>query len=279
MPNVSVIVPVYNVEKYLRQCLDSVVNQTLKDIEIICVNDGSTDKSAEILEEYADRVTIVNQKNAGLSGARNTGIKHATGEYIGFVDSDDFVAPDFFEKLYAAAAKYNADIALTNICRPSGRAVKLKSLKEEKLFTEMQDRINAASIPTSNYVWNRIYRKEILQHEFVLGRYFEDMEWSIKTIYAAKSLVTVPGTAYYYRKNPASIIRGWETCDKKRDDFELSENEMYDFAGKYGINLGPKRIPRTRVRVFGFTFIDIYNRKYKSVYKLFGVIPFLAIER
>ena len=92
MPKVSVIIPVYNVEKYLKQCLDSVVNQTLKDIEIICVNDGSTDNSLEILEEYAqkdNRIIIISQENQGQSVARNIALEKATGEYVGFVDSDD----------------------------------------------------------------------------------------------------------------------------------------------------------------------------------------------
>ena len=94
MAKVSIIVPVYNVEKYLRKCLDSLINQTLKDIEIICINDGSTDKSLEILEEYKNRdsrIILLNQENSGQSIARNNGIKKATGEYIGFVDPDDWV--------------------------------------------------------------------------------------------------------------------------------------------------------------------------------------------
>ena len=101
---VSVIVPVYNCEKYLKKCLDSLVNQTLKDIEIICVNDGSTDNSGRILEEYTDsRIKIITKENGGLSSARNAGIAVAKGEYLGFVDSDDWVDLDFYEKLYNTA--------------------------------------------------------------------------------------------------------------------------------------------------------------------------------
>ena len=115
MPKVSVIIPVYNTEKYLRQCLDSVINQTLTDIEIICVNDGSTDNSINILNEYAkndSRIIVLSQKNSGAAIARNNGINNAIGEYLYFIDSDDYVDTTFLEKMYSQSLKYNADICL-----------------------------------------------------------------------------------------------------------------------------------------------------------------------
>jgi glycosyltransferase involved in cell wall biosynthesis len=119
MPKVSVIIPVYNTAPYLRRCLDSVISQTLRDIEIICVNDGSTDESGEILREYAaidNRIMIIDFKeNRGVSVARNVGIEAVRGEYIGFVDSDDWVDLDFYEKLYAKAIGNEADIAKGNM--------------------------------------------------------------------------------------------------------------------------------------------------------------------
>lgn len=115
MIKVSIIVPIYNVEKYLKRCLDSLVNQTLNDIEIICINDGSTDGSLEILNEYGrrdDRIVIINQENSGLSATRNKGIDIAKGQFIGFVDSDDWVSKDYFEKLYNSAIQNEAEIAV-----------------------------------------------------------------------------------------------------------------------------------------------------------------------
>ena len=94
MPKISVIVPIFNVEKYLKECLESIINQTFKDIEIICINDGSTDNSLDILNQYAEkdnRIKVITQSNQGLSAARNTGIKYANGEYISFIDSDDYI--------------------------------------------------------------------------------------------------------------------------------------------------------------------------------------------
>ena len=114
-PMISILVPVYNVSKYLRQCLDSLVNQTIKDIEIICVDDGSTDSSHEILEEYAaadSRIVIVTKANGGLPSARNAGLDVAKGKYVGFVDGDDYVDTDMYRKMYNAAVANDADIVV-----------------------------------------------------------------------------------------------------------------------------------------------------------------------
>ena len=117
MIKVSVIVPVYNVDLYLVECLDSIINQTLKEIEIICVDDCSTDNSYMILEEYSkkdSRIKLIKHKeNRGLGPARNTGIENATGEYISFIDSDDYVSLDFLENLYSTAKKFDLDISIT----------------------------------------------------------------------------------------------------------------------------------------------------------------------
>lgn len=120
MVDVSIIVPVYNTEEYLQKCLDSLTNQTLKNIEIICVNDGSTDNSLKILQDNAikdDRIKIINQENKKQGAARNAGMQVATGEYIGFVDSDDYVDLHYFERLYRVARNYNSDIALLKLRR------------------------------------------------------------------------------------------------------------------------------------------------------------------
>ena len=124
MVKVSVIIPVYNVEPYLKQCMDSVVGQTLKDIEIICVDDGSTDNSLDILREYAaedSRIQIIEQKNAGAGAARNNGMRYATGKYLSFLDSDDFFEPRMLEKAYDLAEKDQADFVAYKIRSVSHR--------------------------------------------------------------------------------------------------------------------------------------------------------------
>ena len=172
MPKVSVVVPMYNVEKTLKACIESIQNQTLKDIEIICVNDGSKDTTLDIINEIAkndSRITVISQENQGLGGARNTGINAVKGEYIGFVDSDDTVDPTMFEKLYNAALKNDCDVAFC-----STRAVDIygndhtndyyldtiiEHLAEKKIY---YDDLKPYFVYLATAVWNRIYRTEFL---------------------------------------------------------------------------------------------------------------------
>jgi glycosyltransferase involved in cell wall biosynthesis len=281
MPKVSVIVPVYNVEKYLTECLDSIIGQSLREIEIICINDGSTDRCGWILEQYAradHRIRVVTQPNRGLSNARNTGIALAGGEYVGFVDSDDMILPDFYEKLYRAARQHDADIAVASIRRFFSGRFKLK-YREEKRFTDLQARIDAADVPRSNYVWNKIYRRSTLNHPFPENRYYEDIQWTIRIVHAARSLVTVPGTAYLYRKLPWSIMQS--KSEPKMDDCRKSWKELLDFAQEHRIRFKERHYMqrKTRLSLFGFTLLKGYHWSYKSYYKLFGFIPFIKMER
>ena len=113
MPKISILIPIYNVEKYLKECLDSVINQTLKDIEIICINDGSTDSCAEILKAYSlkdNRIKVINKENSGYGASMNMGLEEATGDYIGIVESDDFIKEEMFANLYKIATKDDAEI-------------------------------------------------------------------------------------------------------------------------------------------------------------------------
>ena len=156
MPKVSVIIPVYNVEAYLRQCLDSVVNQTLKDIEIICVDDGSTDGSAAILKEYAtkdERIKILTQSNSGAGAARNAGIARATGEWITFSDADDWIEPDAIEKMVAAAQREDADCVCCGMLRDwrNGTSV-------FRPFDEM------GPSDTYNAVVNKLFKRNLLEN-------------------------------------------------------------------------------------------------------------------
>ena len=123
MPKVSILIPIYNVEKYLRQCLESVVNQTLEDIEIICINDGSTDSSPEIIREFASRdsrIKVIDKQNTGYGHSMNQGLKAATGEYIGIVESDDFVELNMFESLYITAKNNGAEVVKSEYVKQMG---------------------------------------------------------------------------------------------------------------------------------------------------------------
>jgi glycosyltransferase involved in cell wall biosynthesis len=281
MTKVSIIVPVYNVAKYLPDCLESILAQTLKEIEIICINDGSTDNCGTILDDYArrdSRITVINQANKGLSNARNNGIARAQGEFVGMVDSDDCIAPDFYEKLYLAAIKHDADIAATNIRRFLFGRYKLR-YRDEKAYNDDQGKVEAAHIPRSNYVWNKIYRRSILNFPFTEDLYFEDINWSIRIVCGANRLVTVPDTAYYYRKRRMSIMQS--RTERKTEDFRLAWSELMAFARARRIRFKERYYmkQKTQVTLFGITLLKGYHWTYRSRYKLFGFIPFMTVER
>lgn len=158
MVKVSVIVPVYNVEQHIRKCLDSLVNQTLKDIEIIVVDDGSTDSSASIIKEYEEKYNILKyykKENGGLSDARNYGLQYATGKYIAFLDSDDYADVNLYKKMYEKAKKDDSDLVECNFYWVYNKKNK-KDIGEK--YSGKKQMLEKARV----VAWNKLYRKEIL---------------------------------------------------------------------------------------------------------------------
>ena len=213
MAKVSVIVPVYNTEKYLPQCLDSVINQSLQDIEIICVNDGSTDHSLEILQQYElsdKRVIVYSQPNSYAGIARNTGMKHANGEYLFFLDSDDYIAPDALEKMYCQAETDLADICVCggkNFFEDTGKEMLFDGLLDMKLVPSMipfsletwpQYILNFTNVG----VWNKLYRREfIIQKDlhFTNLKRGEDIGFVIPALCLADRISVVNDFLVVYR--------------------------------------------------------------------------------
>lgn len=201
---ISVIVPVYKAEKFLKRCLDSLVNQTLTEIEIICVNDSSPDGSLSILEEYAKidkRFKIITQPNGGAASARNTGIREAKGEYVGFVDSDDYVDENFFEVLYLEAKRTDADIV-----RAAYKNWFNSSHWEYGDLTELFAERHNKGLPLSVHdhsvvIWNAIYRKDYFEEKNVFS-FFEDLKasedipFSYMVMFTSRK--TVPAVGGYY---------------------------------------------------------------------------------
>ncbi len=213
MIKVSVIIPVFNTEKYINKCLSSLVNQTLDDIEIICVNDGSTDNSLEIIEKIANndaRIKIINQEHKKQGAARNAGLRIAEGEYIGFVDSDDWIDLNYYEMLYDTAKKYDADIALaTNVRIGNGKTKKRLEITEEKTAVTLQEKIDIGNQVKNPCPTNKIYRHSMLKENNIIwqeGVYCEDKLFTIQAIYYANKIVTVPDVNYYYFRNPNSTV-------------------------------------------------------------------------
>lgn len=278
MTKISLVVPVYNTEKYLRKCLDSLLNQTFHDIEIICINDGSTDNSAKILEEYP-HIKVITQENRGLSEARNTGIKAASGDYIGFVDSDDWVDLDFFEKLYNSITKYDADIACATIKRRKNK-YRVK-YEEEVVYTDLEEKIRICGLPKSSYVWNKLYKASIVkQNLFTPGVYFEDMIWTPNVIKQSEKLVTVPNTIYYYRANSNSIVKKCPS-KKKQCDFYNAKKYVVRFFDENHIKLSENEryITKSKYYFCNILMLKIKEYRYNTEYYLFGFIPMFKITK
>lgn len=284
---VSVIVPVYNVEKYLKRCLDNLINQTLSDIEIICVNDGSTDNSLEILENYSkqdERIKIINQQNGGLSVARNTGMEVAVGEYIGFVDSDDWVDVDFYEKLYNAAKNNDCDIAVADFLRKHPKKDKKRlHIKEEKVYSTPEDKYMICRTFREGCVWNKIYRKSLLDKinlKFVPGMYYEDRDFTARSLFYSDKLVTVPNTYYNYFVNPVSIVQTTMN-EKKIEHYHLVRKQTVEFIIKNNIDVpdGLYKYERDRFYLFGKLLYSIKESTKSDVIYLFGKIKLFKIRK
>ncbi|MBR1735149.1 MAG: glycosyltransferase [Alphaproteobacteria bacterium] len=279
---ISVIVPIYNVEKYIRRCLDSIINQTFHELEIICVNDGSTDKSEEILIEYKkkdSRIKIINQENSGLSAARNSGLKIAQGEYVGFVDSDDWIDLDFFEKLYSAAKTCDADAACAEIKRTHASGKIITKLKFEKLqvLTSVYEKYSYNKIPKMCYVWNKIYKKSELDRQnlsFKEGVMFEDIYFTPKFLYFSKKIVIVPDVYYNYWANNKSISR--DMRDKNQIDLISARKSLIKFSREHHIIFDEKFYikNKTTYKIFGITILRIHEWETIRKYYLFGLVPF-----
>jgi glycosyltransferase involved in cell wall biosynthesis len=210
---ISIIVPVYNVEEYLTNCLDSICNQTLKEIEIIIINDGSTDNSSEIIKEFQKndkRIKVITQKNQGLSAARNAGLDIATGEYIGFVDSDDFISPDMYMDLYNKILEYDTDIVICNHYILENDSLRTNSnysdylIETDKKYTYYLLRDEAIK----NFVWSRLYKKELFDGvRFPIGKVFEDIYLSFYLLGKIKNSYYISEPLYCYRVREGSISR------------------------------------------------------------------------
>lgn len=281
---ITIIVPIYNTEKYLQQCLDSILAQSVRDIEVICVDDGSTDACPQILDAYAaadSRVKVIHKENGGLVSARKTGLRAATGEYIGYVDSDDWIEPDMYEKLLAALTDGKVDIAMCGrfedtgdtrrkVCHgfPAGRYD--KGALTEKIFPRMI--VNSAFFEWGIFpgVWDKLFRKECLEpfqmavdERLTMG---EDAVCTYSALLHAESICILDECLYYYRQSPASMVRQKEDMQTGRQRFcllyqaglrELEQGkEIYDLTEQWRKYLFFLMLPRADSLLEGMGKMD-----------------------
>lgn len=285
MTKLSIIVPVYNVEKYLPKCLESLIKQTLKDIEIICVNDGSMDNSLAILKEFASkdsRIRIIDNQHQGVAKTRNTGIEQSTGEYIGFVDSDDYIDIDFFEKLYNSATKSNSDIAIASILKHKNffNIYNAKYTKEEIAIT-IQDKIKLCEDKKHFffYAWNKIYHSGFIKEnniKFSEGQIYEDVMFAIKALYYSNKIISVYGTKYHYIEHENSLTKYKDKTGEKEHDLIKAYSELQEFCNSKNIEI-PERLNYYTKENFGF-ILNLYKGKYQSKIQLFNIFTIATIS-
>lgn len=233
MPIVSVVVPVYKVEKYLNRCVDSILNQTFKDFELILVDDGSPDNSPEICDELAkkySKIKVIHRKNGGLSAARNTGIEWALAnsdsEWITFIDSDDWIHPQYIESMLNANQENNTDICMGGFCFTDEYKIaeasvpkdKTKYVRTEEAFTDETLDPNSACC--------RLYKKELFRDiRYPVGKLHEDRFTTYKLLFRFKNISVVDFPLYYYFVNEEGIVRSsWSP--RKLDNLEACENQL-----------------------------------------------------
>lgn len=219
MPKISIIVPIYNAEIYLEKCIQSILNQTFKDFELILVNDGSKDNSLKICEFYSNvdsRVKIINKINGGLSSARNEGLKVSKGEYIGFVDSDDYIHPQMYEILYNSIIRKNGDIAICDYEKvyPEEPLRKMEFYNENSKNIQKYSNVAALDQFYNKYgvkftpAWNKLYKRFLFENnKFEVGRYHEDEFIMHKLLYNSATIIYIPIKLYFYFQSQNSIMR------------------------------------------------------------------------
>ncbi len=266
MPKVSVIVPVYNVEKYLIKSLDSLVNQTLEDIEIIVVNDGSTDNSKKIIEvykeKYQDKIKYLEKPNGGLSDARNFGIPHATGEYIAFLDSDDYVELDTYEKMYNKAKEENADMVECDFIWEYPNKTKIDT---GTIYTNKKEMLTYARV----VAWNKLIKRDLLEKykiKFPKGLRYEDVEFFYKMVpyYNKVSFVKEPLIHYIQRESSISKVQN----ERTKEIFEVLDNVIEYYKNKNLYNEYKDELEYTYTRLLLcsslFRMVKIKDKKVKK---------------
>ena len=253
MSVISVIIPVYNVEKYLNRCLDSVLCQTFQDIEIICIDDGSTDDCRQILKSYAEidkRIRIISTVNKGLSAARNIGLEKATGQSIFFVDADDAIHPDCLSILWRVLNDSKADMAHCRFKKSNGISRLYHDIDSKKI----QYRLALSYSFSGKYnigfnVWSNLYKRSLLDGiKFIEGIHFEDVPFLLTVLASHPKIALLDEKLYFYTINENSISHK-PSNPKQIHDYHTGLKHIYDIYSKNNLWIELKYLKRTFIPV------------------------------
>lgn len=241
MPKISVIIPVYQVEKYLERCVESVKNQTMQDFECILVDDGSTDRSGEMCDQYVQQqpgFSVIHKKNGGLSSARNAAVEVAQGEYICFLDSDDLLHPQMLELMLDAIEKTKADMVTTGLQEFTTDTVSVQPIEQAEVDVIGQDIFIDHLLPCnfgriSVTACGKLYRREIFRNlRFPEGKIYEDLHVYLDVLLSCQKIAILNTALYYYYKNPASITRSNYLAHNRFGEFQVREGYISFFENR-----------------------------------------------
>ncbi len=257
---ISIIVPVYKVEKYIHKCINSIIDQTYKNLQIILVDDGSPDNCGKICDEYAlkdNRIEVIHKANTGLSDARNVGINKANGQYIGFVDSDDYIDKTMYEDMYKLIKERNADICICNLYN----VIENEDIKTMKNIDNGVEEYNKTEIlkevlldkKIQSYAWNKLYKRSLFNDiKFPVGRKYEDIGTTFYILEKCEKIVVTGKPEYYYLNRKDSIVNNVE--EQTIIDYVDIINERYDYIeSKY------KQLNKCNIYFLARTLITAYN--------------------
>lgn len=286
MIKLSILVPIYNVEQYLPDCLDSLCTQTLKNIEIICINDGSTDASGAILDEYAknnSNIVVINKKNSGYGDSMNRGLEAATGEYIGIVESDDYIDANGFEKLYELAKKTDADIVKANYYYHSNDKDEIHEVvKNQKLNKAITISDDYSILIEEPGIWSAIYRRDFLNDNKIRfrttpGASYQDTGFFFKTACAAKKIVYTKNAYLHYRTDNANssvkslekvnyVVEEYADIEKYLEKCDITDEVKYTIqAAKFGaFHWNLQRLPKDLAQEFIVTIKNDFAKANKA---------------
>lgn len=273
-PKISVIVPIYKVEQYLNQCIDSIIAQTYINLEIILVNDGSPDNCKKICDEYAEkdtRIKVIHKKNGGMSDARNTGIEYAKGDYLTFIDSDDWVEPDMIELLYNNLIHYNADVSSCSYYMVYTNSIIYFNCSNDIISLNSEEAIKEICINQKlhTFLWGKLYKKNIFNNlRLPKDKHYEDMFIILDIFSLVNQCVICSVAKYYYRQRKGSITH--TNNIKIFEAIEAIEKNLIIIKDKYPniIEFGNARVLKVNLFVLSrVIFIPMYKQipEYKKI--------------
>ena len=285
IPKISLIIPVYKVEAYLPACLDSVLTQTFSDWEAICVNDGSPDNCGAILAEYAQkdsRIKVITQDNQGVSVARNKAMENATGEYICFLDSDDELAPTFFQKMHQAITDTNSDIVWCDFQQGEVKQPWQEQNADITLYTNAFDKFIEEKPNMGAVIWNKLYKRELLekvQFKTEISQGGEDILYLYQAVYYAKNITHIHNELYFYRTRPDSVM-----TSRLSERFVLGNIKLaklfFEFFKDKELSPKTRRILKQKItkRMFKFAVLEPKRKDKANLDKWYALTRALLAE-